>query len=103
MCSIYKVHAENKDKDFELELSWLCPQSKMLFAPVPPALVAVSVVVCVLSAGCPSGWPALAKVKEGTDKLTCLRGPSFGANRRRLRRPRMRWMRRWRTRVLGPV
>lgn len=41
-CSIYKVHAENKDKDFELEVSWLCEASGNRFQPVPVEMVAVS-------------------------------------------------------------
>lgn len=40
--SIYKVHAENKDKDFELEVSWLCEASGNRFQPVPVDIVAVS-------------------------------------------------------------
>lgn len=37
-CSIYK----NKDKDFELEVSWLCEASGNRFQPVPVEMVAVS-------------------------------------------------------------
>ena len=32
---IHTVHDEVKDKDFELEMSWICPQSKGRHAPVP--------------------------------------------------------------------
>ena len=28
MCSIYKLHDEAKDKAFELEMSWICEDSK---------------------------------------------------------------------------
>lgn len=35
---IYVVHDESKDKDFELELSWICPQSKGKHALVPPEI-----------------------------------------------------------------
>ena len=28
MCSIYKLHDEAKDKAFELEMSWICEESK---------------------------------------------------------------------------
>jgi 20S proteasome subunit alpha 7 len=37
-CSIYTVHDEAKDKDFELELSWVGPPSNGRHAPVPKAL-----------------------------------------------------------------
>ncbi|KAK0521245.1 putative proteasome subunit alpha type-7 [Tilletia horrida] len=37
---IYKVHDDAKDKDFELELSWICPQSNNVIQPVPKDLVA---------------------------------------------------------------
>ncbi|CEH15234.1 20s proteasome subunit [Ceraceosorus bombacis] len=37
---IYKVHAENKDKDFELEISWIGPKSGGVFQPVPAEIVA---------------------------------------------------------------
>lgn len=28
MCRIYKLHDEAKDKAFELEMSWICEESK---------------------------------------------------------------------------
>lgn len=33
--SIYNVHDDAKDKDFELELSWICAESKNLHQFVP--------------------------------------------------------------------
>lgn len=33
--SIYNVHDDAKDKEFELELSWICPESKNLHQFVP--------------------------------------------------------------------
>lgn len=33
--SIYKVHDDAKDKDFELELSWVCEESKFKHQMVP--------------------------------------------------------------------
>lgn len=32
---IHKVHDDAKDKDFELEMSWICPQSKNRHQSVP--------------------------------------------------------------------
>jgi hypothetical protein len=40
--SIYKCHDDAKDKDFELELSWICPESGMKHQAVPAHIVAVS-------------------------------------------------------------
>lgn len=37
--SIYLVHDDAKDKDFELELSWISNESKNLHVPVPADLV----------------------------------------------------------------
>ena len=37
---IHTVHDEVKDKDFELEMSWICPQSKNRHAPVPKDILA---------------------------------------------------------------
>jgi len=34
---IYKLHDEVKDKELELELSWVCDASKRLHVPVPEA------------------------------------------------------------------
>lgn len=36
--SIHQVHDEAKDKDFELELSWISPASGWKHAPVPKAI-----------------------------------------------------------------
>lgn len=38
MCSIFLVHDELKDKQFDLELSWVCAQSKGLHERVPANL-----------------------------------------------------------------
>jgi len=38
---LHKVHDE-KDKDFELEASWICPQSNYEFAPVPNDVLKVA-------------------------------------------------------------
>lgn len=38
--SIHQVHDEAKDKDFELELSWISPESGYKHAPVPFAVAA---------------------------------------------------------------
>lgn len=35
---IHKVHDESKDKLFELELAWICPESKNMFQMVPKEL-----------------------------------------------------------------
>ena len=35
---IHKVHDESKDKNFELELGWICPDTKNVFQLVPQAL-----------------------------------------------------------------
>jgi hypothetical protein len=40
--SIYKCHDDNKDKDFELEMSWICPESGGKHQTVPTDIVAVS-------------------------------------------------------------
>ena len=40
--SIYKCHDDNKDKDFELEISWICPESGGKHQTVPADIVAVS-------------------------------------------------------------
>lgn len=37
---IYTVHDDVKDKDFELEMSWVSPQSKGRHGPVPKDLQA---------------------------------------------------------------
>ena len=37
---IHTVHDEVKDKDFELEMSWISPASKGRHVPVPKALLA---------------------------------------------------------------
>lgn len=37
---IYKCHDDAKDKDFELELSWICPESKNRHQYVPADIVA---------------------------------------------------------------
>ena len=37
---IHTVHDEVKDKNFELEMSWICPQSKNRHAPVPKEILA---------------------------------------------------------------
>ena len=38
--SIYQVHDEAKDKDFELEVTWVCTESKNQHVPVPKELLA---------------------------------------------------------------
>ena len=38
MCSIYSVHDEVKDKEFELEMAWISPESGHQFEVVPAAL-----------------------------------------------------------------
>ena len=38
--SIYLVHDDAKDKDFELELTWISPESGGLHVPVPTDLAA---------------------------------------------------------------
>lgn len=43
-CSIYKCHDDAKDKDFELELSWICPESGGKHQYVPADIVAVRMV-----------------------------------------------------------
>lgn len=43
--SIYKCHDDNKDKDFELELSWICPESGGKHQSVPAEIVAVSAIL----------------------------------------------------------
>jgi 20S proteasome subunit alpha 7 len=35
---VYKLHDDLKDKDFELELSWVCDESKRKFVKVPEEL-----------------------------------------------------------------
>jgi 20S proteasome subunit alpha 7 len=37
--SIYLVHDDNKDKDFELEMTWVCPESGNKHASVPVDLL----------------------------------------------------------------
>lgn len=39
--SIYKCHDDAKDKDFELEISWICPESGGKHQTVPAEIVAV--------------------------------------------------------------
>ena len=38
--SIHKCHADEKDKTFELELTWICAESKGRHVPVPAELAA---------------------------------------------------------------
>jgi hypothetical protein len=38
--SVYLVHDDNKDKDFELEMTWICEESGFKHAPVPADLLA---------------------------------------------------------------
>ena len=38
--SIHLVHDDNKDKEFELEMTWVCPESKGRHAAVPVDLLA---------------------------------------------------------------
>lgn len=40
VCSIHLVHDELKDKQFELELSWVCEESRGVHERVPAALQA---------------------------------------------------------------
>lgn len=40
LISIHLVHDDNKDKDFELEMTWVCAESKNKHAPVPADLMA---------------------------------------------------------------
>ena len=37
--SIHLVHDDNKDKDFELEMTWICAESGMKHALVPKELM----------------------------------------------------------------
>ena len=39
MSSIYLVHDDSKDKDFELELSWIGSETNGLHLPVPDDLL----------------------------------------------------------------
>lgn len=39
-CSIYLVHDDNKDKDFELEMTWICPETGGKHLAVPADLLA---------------------------------------------------------------
>ena len=39
-CSLYSAHDESKDREFELELSWICPESGMRHQHVPSDLFA---------------------------------------------------------------
>lgn len=39
-CSIYNVHDDAKDKEFELELSWVCEETKGLHQFVPKDIAA---------------------------------------------------------------
>ena len=38
-CSIYAVHDEAKDKDFELEMTWVCEETGGKHFPVPKELL----------------------------------------------------------------
>jgi 20S proteasome subunit alpha 7 len=38
-CSIYKIHDDVKDKEFELELSWVCAESNGKHQSVPEDLL----------------------------------------------------------------
>jgi 20S proteasome subunit alpha 7 len=38
--SIHQVHDDNKDKDFELEMTWICTESNGKHVPVPADLLA---------------------------------------------------------------
>lgn len=38
--SIYLVHDDNKDKDFELEMTWICPETGGKHLAVPADLLA---------------------------------------------------------------
>ena len=40
LSSIYLVHDDAKDKDFELEVTWICEESKYFHVPAPADLVA---------------------------------------------------------------
>jgi len=42
-CSIYSIHDEVKDKEFELEMSWVCEASGKKFVSVPSALLEAAV------------------------------------------------------------
>lgn len=39
MCSIHLVHDDNKDKDFELEMTWVCEESGWKHQSVPAELL----------------------------------------------------------------
>ena len=39
MVRIYLVHDDNKDKEFELEMTWICPDSKNKHALIPSELL----------------------------------------------------------------
>ena len=43
--SIYKVHDDAKDKDFELEISWIGPESKGKHEMVPADIIAVRILI----------------------------------------------------------
>uniref|UniRef100_A0A7S1P746 Proteasome alpha-type subunits domain-containing protein n=1 Tax=Vitrella brassicaformis TaxID=1169539 RepID=A0A7S1P746_9ALVE len=36
---LHQVHDENKDKEYELEVTWICPQSDFIHQQVPPELL----------------------------------------------------------------
>jgi 20S proteasome subunit alpha 7 len=38
-CSIHIAHDEAKDRDFELEMSWICAESNNQHRPVPKELI----------------------------------------------------------------
>ena len=40
IASLYKVHEDAKDKDMEIEMSWICPESKNRHAQVPKEILA---------------------------------------------------------------
>ena len=40
LSSIHMCHADEKDKEFELEMTWICPESKGRHVLVPAELLA---------------------------------------------------------------
>lgn len=38
-CSIHLVHDDNKDRDFELEMTWICEESGWKHAAIPDDLL----------------------------------------------------------------
>lgn len=52
MDSIYNVHDDAKDKDFELELSWVCEESRGLHQFVPKDIADEAAQLAKVNAAC---------------------------------------------------